>query len=157
MPDDLYHRDVLAWSEHQADLLRRVGRGERVNDIDWDLVAEEIEDVGLSELHSVESYLELMLVHLLKIHGWPDSEWVGHWRVEIVAFQSNMQRRFVPSMRRRIDIDGLYRSALRQLRLATDQGRGPLPLPQTCLLSLDDLLSKEPEALEEALSAPAGG
>jgi hypothetical protein len=48
MPVDLYHRDVLAWSEHQADLLRRVGRGERVNDIDWDLVAEEIEDVGLS-------------------------------------------------------------------------------------------------------------
>jgi len=60
-------------------------------------------------------------------------------------------------MRRRIDIDGLCKSALRQLRLATDQGRGPLPLPQTCLLSLDDLLSKEPEALEEALSAPAGG
>ncbi len=157
MPDDLYHRDVLAWSEHQADLLRRVGRGERVSDIDWDLVAEEIEDVGLSELHSVESYLELMLVHLLKIHGWPDSHSVGHSRVEIIAFQTNMQRRFAPSMRQRIDMDGLYKNALRQLRLATDQGQGPLPLPPICSLSLDDLLSKEPEALEEALTAPAGG
>jgi len=31
MPDDLYDRDALAWSEHQASLLRRVARGERVN------------------------------------------------------------------------------------------------------------------------------
>jgi hypothetical protein len=31
MPDDLYDRDVLAWSEYQADLLRRLARGERVN------------------------------------------------------------------------------------------------------------------------------
>ena len=108
MPDDLYHRDVLAWSEHQADLLRRVGRGERVSDIDWDLVAEEIADLGLSELHSVESFLELMLVHLLKIYGWPDSQSVGHWRVEIDAFQVRHERRYTPFMRQRVDIDQLY-------------------------------------------------
>ena len=67
MPDGLYERDVLAWSQHQADLLRRLGRGERVNDVDWTNIAEEIEDVGLSELHSVESFLTLILVHLLKL------------------------------------------------------------------------------------------
>lgn len=48
MPDDLYERDILIWSEQQADLLRRVARGERVNGVDWAHVAEEIEDVGLS-------------------------------------------------------------------------------------------------------------
>ena len=46
MPNDLYDRDVLAWSEHQADRLRRLARGERVNDLDWEHVVEEIEDVG---------------------------------------------------------------------------------------------------------------
>jgi hypothetical protein len=55
MSDGLYERDVLAWSQHQADLLRRVGRGERVNDVDWVQIAEEIEDVGLSELHSARA------------------------------------------------------------------------------------------------------
>jgi hypothetical protein len=65
MPDDLYDRDVLAWSEHQATLLRRVARGERVNDIDWTHVVEEIEDVGLSELNAVRSYLRQILAHLL--------------------------------------------------------------------------------------------
>jgi hypothetical protein len=67
VPDGLYERDVLAWSQHQADLLRRLGRGERVNDIDWANVAEEVEDLGLSELHSVESVLDLFIVHLLKV------------------------------------------------------------------------------------------
>ncbi len=46
MPDDLYDRDVLAWSEHQADLLRRLARGERVDDLDWEHVVEEIERRG---------------------------------------------------------------------------------------------------------------
>lgn len=30
MPDGLYERDILAWSEAQADPLRRLARGERV-------------------------------------------------------------------------------------------------------------------------------
>src|SRR3954452_3826498 len=88
MPDDLYDRDVLAWSEHQAGLLRRVARGERVNEVDWEHVIEEIEDVGLSELHAVQSHLHQMMVHLLKVHGWPNSPSAGHWRGEFVAFQS---------------------------------------------------------------------
>jgi hypothetical protein len=72
MPDDLYDRDALAWSERQAALLRRVARGERVNDVDWDHVVEEIEDVGISELNAVQSYLDQILVQLLKLHGWPE-------------------------------------------------------------------------------------
>ena len=40
MTDDLYERDILAWSEHQAELLRRLGRGEQVNDVDWANLAE---------------------------------------------------------------------------------------------------------------------
>ncbi len=47
MPDDMYDRDALVWSEQQAVLLARLARGERVNDaIDWPHVIEEIEDVG---------------------------------------------------------------------------------------------------------------
>src|SRR5471030_2794676 len=117
MPDGLYERDVLAWSQHQADLLRRVGRGERVNDVDWTNVAEEIEDVGLSELHSVESYLTLIMVHLLKIQASPDDTAADHWSTEIAAFQGNARRRFTPSMRQRIDLAALYADAIRQLRI----------------------------------------
>ena len=80
MSDDLYDRDALAWSERQAALLRRVARGERVNDVDWDHVVEEIEDVGISELNAVQSHLEQILVHLLKLRGWPEVGADQHWR-----------------------------------------------------------------------------
>jgi hypothetical protein len=45
---DLYDTDIVEWSERQAALLRRLGRGERINsdELDWPHIAEEIEDVG---------------------------------------------------------------------------------------------------------------
>ena len=48
MPDRLYDQDVSIWSETQVDLLRRHARGERVNGLDWDHIAQEIENLGLS-------------------------------------------------------------------------------------------------------------
>ncbi|MGD0104666.1 MAG: DUF29 domain-containing protein [Rhodopila sp.] len=138
MPDGLYERDILAWSQHQADLIRRLGRGERVNDVDWTHVAEEIEDVGLSELHSVESFLNLIMVHLLKLHAWPDSEASPHWRGEIVAFRGNAKRRFAPSMQQRIDVGALHAEAIEQMR-ATDPGvQWPEENPFTLELLLND-------------------
>jgi len=34
MPEGLYERGILAWSEYQADLIRRLSRGEQVDDVD---------------------------------------------------------------------------------------------------------------------------
>lgn len=150
MLDSLYERDILAWSQHQADLLRRLGRGERVNDLDWAHVAEEIEDVGLSELHSLENFLNLMLVHLLKLHTWPDSPARGHWRGEIVAFQNNANRRFSPSMRQKVDTGALYAEATKQLRATDPSSQFPAESPFT----LDHLLQLNWDALLARLTAP---
>jgi hypothetical protein len=152
MPDDLYDRDALAWSERQAALLRRVARGERVNDVDWDHVVEEIEDVGISELHAVESYLEQLLAHLLKLRGWPGLTACNHWRGEIVSFQAGAVRRFAPSMRQRINLDGLFDVAVRQvkpLRYGGNSGRLP---PAACPVTLDQLLSLAVSELEAAFT-----
>jgi hypothetical protein len=157
MPDDLYDRDVLAWSEHQADLLRRLAHGEQVNDLDWEHVVEEIEDVGLSELHAVQSYLNHMLVHLLQLRGWPDSLSANHWRVELVAFQKDAARRFAPSMRQRIDLARLYADALEQLEPLQGEGAAPLPWPAECPFTLDQLLHDKRAALEEQLRAASPG
>ena len=155
MSDGLYERDVLAWSQHQADLLRRVGRGERVNDVDWVQIAEEIEDVGLSELHSVESFLNLMMVHLLKIQAWPDSGATDHWGAEIVAFQRNARRRFTPSMRQRIDLQALYGDALDQLRAGNRRSNAPRPWADVNPFTLDQLLNENVDDLVLHLPAAA--
>ena len=152
MPDDLYDRDALAWSEHQASLLRRVARGERVNEVDWEHVIEEIEDVGLSELHAVESYLELIFVHILKIRTWPDSDAVNHWRAEFVSFQSNALRRFAPSMQQRLDDASAYRSAVRQVTLLNGGDRQDW-WPAEPPFTIEELLNEDCVALEQRLSA----
>jgi hypothetical protein len=151
MPDGLYERDVLAWSLNQADLLRRLGRGERVNDVDWTHVAEEIEDVGLSELHSVESWLNLIMLHLLKLHAWPDSPACGHWRGEIVAFQRKLKRRITPSMRQRIDVGTLYVDALEQVRVSNPNTWFPADNP----FALEQLLAEDWAALLNRLPRSA--
>ena len=47
MASDLYEADILEWSQHQADLLRRQAAGEKLNETpDWTNIIEEIEDVG---------------------------------------------------------------------------------------------------------------
>ena len=137
---DLYETDILVWSEQQSDLLRRMARGERVNDqIDWQNVAEEVEAVGRSERRACESYVLQALVHDLKIKAWPDSAEVPHWRIEAHSFRYEAGKAFTPSMRHRIDMGALYREALRRLPPAID-GRPPLSVPQVCDVTLDAML-----------------
>jgi predicted nucleotidyltransferase len=157
MPDDLYDRDALAWSERQAELLRRVARGERVNDVDWDHVVEEIEDVGLAELHAVESYLEQLLAHLLKLRGWPNLGASNHWRGEIATFQAGAVRRFAPSMRQRIDLAGLYATAVQQIEPRSYGGVAAPTAPATCPVTLDQLLGLPRAELEAAFSTVDAG
>jgi len=157
MPDDLYARDALAWSERQAELLRRVARGERVNDVDWDHVVEEIEDVGLSQLNAVHSYLRQMLAHLLKQHGWPEADARDHWRNEVATFQVDAIARYAPSMRQRIDLARVYELAQRQIAPMRRGDRLGLPAPASCPVTLDQLLIDQVEDLEAAFSVRTAG
>lgn len=144
MPDGLYDRDILQWSERQAALLRRLADGERLNEApDWPNLIEEIESVGRSELHACESLLEQALSHLVKLSLEPGSPAVDHWRGEVMTFLARARRMFSPSMRQRLDVDGLYDDVLEAARTASD--RKPLPLPARCPFTLDVLLATKPD------------
>ena len=140
-----YDTDILLWSEHQAELLRRRAAGELVNEaeLDWPNIAEEIEDVGRSQLHSVESLLVQALRHMLKAEAWPLSRDTPSWRADAIDFRRQARRRFVPSMRQRIDVASLYADALAAMPETID-GQPPLPMPEVCTVTLDELLSDEP-------------
>lgn len=118
---------------------------------------EEIEDAGLSQLNAVRSFLRLTLVHLLKLHCWPESASTGYWRGEIVSFQNDAAQRFAPSMRQRIDLNLLYDAAKDQISAATYDGRPALPFPPDCPLTLDQLLAERGNALAARLSAYRAG
>ncbi|MBN9562478.1 MAG: DUF29 domain-containing protein [Alphaproteobacteria bacterium] len=138
-----YDRDVLTWSERQAALLRRVAAGERVNDqVDWGNVVEEIETVGRSEVSAVESLLTMALLHDLKSAAWPLSRDVPHRRAEARLFRRQARRKFTESMRQKLDLVGLYSDALAGLPDTMD-GQPALPMPSTCPVTLDELLSDD--------------
>jgi hypothetical protein len=138
---DLYEDDIALWSERQGDLLRRLARGEQVNEqIDWENVAEEIETVGRNERHAVESHLIQAMVHALKALAWPQSNSVPHWQAEMRIARSDARRRFSPSMRQLIDMADLYNAALDRLPEEID-GLAPGPVPETCPFTLDELLA----------------
>jgi hypothetical protein len=139
--NDLYDDDILLWSERQSALLRRIAAGEPVNERpDWANIIEEVESVGRSDLRAVESLLLQALLHLLKSAALPNSPAVPGWRAEARLFRSQAHRAFSPSMRQRLDLPGLYADALRGLPETID-GQAPLPVPQDCPMTLDELLS----------------
>ena len=160
----LYDADILLWSEQQADLLRRLARGERVNDaVDWENVIEEVGDVGRSEFNSVASLLEIGLTHLLLAHASPRPEPVGHWRSEARTALAGAARRYAPSMGARLDLTEIWSLAVVAARdkLAVDGGPAE-PLPENCPFAVGDLVQRVPDLdgllarLANASGAPAG-
>ena len=141
---DQYDDDILLWSEHQAGLLRRRAAGELVNEaeLDWPNIAEEIESVGNEQLHAVESCMVQALLHDLKAQAWPLSREVPHWRAEARRFRGDAASRLAPSMRQRIDMAKVYRRALRAMPETLDD-QPPLPVPESCPVTLDELLAED--------------
>jgi hypothetical protein len=150
----LYDDDIVLWSEQQAEIIRRLGRTRRdlPNELDLENVAEEIESVGRSEMASVESFLRLVMLHLIKIASAPGSTAVPHWEDEARNFRADAYIRFAPSMAQRIDLE-------RTWRLARDQAASNLarhgdaitPLPSSCPWTVEELI-QEPMNLESLLS-----
>ena len=132
-----YDTDILQWSEQQAELLR----WRASNALDWDNLAEEIEDVGRSQLRAVESHLVQALLYDLKAEAWPLSRDVPHWRADARGQRDDARSAFTPSMRQRLDVTELYRRALRRLPDVIDDV-SPLPVPQACPVTLDELLAE---------------
>ena len=157
MPDGLYDRDILSWSDRQAALLRRLAAGERLNEaVDWPNVIEEVQDVGLSELRACRSLLRQAMFHLMKLHAWPESRSKAHWIEEAGAFLADAEDCFTASMRQRIDLDALYARALHLALAATDESGDRQSFPATCPFHLDELLARQPDvrALAAKLAQP---
>lgn len=87
-----YDTDILEWSERQADLLRRLGAGEKVNDqVDWENVAEEIQSLGQSERRSLAKHIRTVIEHLAKLEASPALEPRIGWRETIMRVRLDIQ------------------------------------------------------------------
>ena len=141
MPDGLYEQDFLIWSETQVTLLRRLAEGERVNElVDWVNLIDEVGDLGRSELNACESFLRQAMVHLLKLHRWPDSRDCNHWRDEASEFLLGARKKSTPSMLQRLDLEDIYGDAVRRF---VRQGGERTSVPTSCPFLFEDLLDRD--------------
>jgi len=113
-PDSLYERDFVAWTADQAAALRARRHG--ADALDYDNLAQEIEDLGKSEMNACLSFIDLIVEHLLKIQfiGGRD---VPHWKGEIRTNRRDLNRRLTRTIRNRIEpeLPPLFRDVVRQL------------------------------------------
>lgn len=64
-----YETDFHAWAMRNAELLRQG----RLNDLDAEHIAEELESIGASERRELLNRPQVLLVHLLKYQFQPDA------------------------------------------------------------------------------------
>lgn len=87
---ELHDRDFNLWVEEtkKAILTRDF------ENMDWDNLLDEIDDMGKSEKRSLESYLEQLIAHLLKLSYWESEKERNyrHWKAEVINFRNRINR-----------------------------------------------------------------
>lgn len=130
---ELYAEDFYAWTQDQATAIREL---QGINRLDVEHLAEEVADLGRSELNAALSFAEQIVVHLLKLDYSRQPEPRPHWRAEVAGFRASFERVVTPTIRRKIeaDLDGIYRRACRTAAAASHVHEPDLArrFPKTC-------------------------
>src|SRR5262244_1380113 len=103
----LYEADFYAWTQQQAKLLRRlpaIG-----NELDLEHIAEQIEDLGRSELRAAQSLCEHIIERFLKLEYSGLDESIDHWLDEIVEWRLQIEKVLTRSIEARIDLAARYK------------------------------------------------
>lgn len=111
---DLYERDFYEWTKAQAEALRaEAGRAGRSNAIEWARVAEEIEDMGKSDLRECYSRVRTILEHLFKLAWSERQEPRGGWEATILVQRSDLEPVLTASLRVHVEqeLEELHRRA----------------------------------------------
>lgn len=142
---DLYDRDFYAWTQTQAAALA----AGHVSELDLANLAEEIESLGNRERKELRSYLEGVLLHLLKwryqpqrrTRNWQNSIGHGRDRIPLCLEESPSLAPKLPEL-----LSQAYRLARRG---AARQTRLPLgTFPETCEWMVEQVMDEDfyPEA-----------
>lgn len=103
LADNLYEQDYFAWALQQADVLRRREAG--ANALDYQNLAEEVEDLAKSELRSCKDLLRQIVDHAVKIASADEGQLatVPHCRKEIAVFRDQLEERLTTTLRLRLE------------------------------------------------------
>jgi Domain of unknown function DUF29 len=100
----LYQTDTAAWSEQQAAALRAAARGGSDQPLDWENLAEEIEDLAKSLRRRLRSQIARIIQHQVKLEYSPAIEPRSGWRRTVRLARLDIDRILEdsPSLKREI-------------------------------------------------------
>ncbi|MBV8054748.1 MAG: DUF29 domain-containing protein [Deltaproteobacteria bacterium] len=136
--------DFYGWLLDQASALQRA----RPDSLDWRNLAEELEAMGRSEENALESYLVVLLKHLLKYRYQP-SKRTSSWEASIENSRERIARLLKRSPSLKSKIDEIFRAAYSlarrkagaEMRLEKDEWDQNLPL--ACEWTLETVLDSQ--------------
>jgi Domain of unknown function DUF29 len=137
----LYEQDFPLWAERQAALLR----AGRFDALDLENLIEEVEDLSRRERHSVESHVETILEHLLKLTFSPAQRPRRGWLVTLDRQRARLARQLTTTLRNHLEAElpVLYTALRRPVARQLAKDGVPPTLPQSCPYTLEQVLDPE--------------
>jgi uncharacterized protein DUF29 len=139
---NLYEEDFPLWAERQASLLR----ARRFAELDLDNLIEEVEDLSRRERDVVESLVETIIEHLLKLAVSPAQRPRRVWLITVDKQRTKLARKLTTTLRNHLAAelatlyDGLRRPISRQL----EKDRVPRDaIRVACPYTLDQILDPD--------------
>ncbi|WP_151193670.1 DUF29 domain-containing protein [Cysteiniphilum sp. JM-1] len=135
----LYERDFYAWAMKMAHALK----ARDIEQLDFDHLSEELEDMGVSQEREMESRLTVLIMHLLKWEHQPTYQ-SKSWSLTIKEQRRKIARRLkkTPSLKAKIEemLDDVYGDAILAAQKETGLAESEFPacLPYTLAQLLDD-------------------
>src|SRR5690348_9637081 len=133
----LYECDYYTWTGMQAQALRE----RKASGLDWDNLADEVDDLGKAEVHRLESHLELLLMHLLKWVYQPQRR-SRSWSNSIREHRFRIQRvlRSNPGLKTKLPevFADTYEAA--RFSAGNETGLGLKAFPESCPWNLNDTM-----------------
>lgn len=143
--DDLYEQDFYVWTQEQAAALRAAAKaGGRSNAVEWERLAEEVEDLGKRDLREASSYVALIIEHLYKLAWTQRDEPKAGWRAEIIRFQGALELVMTAALRAKIeaDMERLHRIAARDANASFDMHEPDAARDEALRWTLDEVLGE---------------
>jgi hypothetical protein len=137
---DLYESDSARWAEEQADLLRRMAAGERVNDqVDWLNIVEEIADVARRDRDRIYGQLVTLCLHLLKWRFQSDHR-SNSWRGSVVGARDRIAKLIKDSPSLAAYPASVLGEAYPPGRRKAEAETGLSDMPEACPWSIEQML-----------------
>jgi hypothetical protein len=134
----LHESDFNLWVEEIKTKIQR----RDLEDMDWDNLLDEIDDMGASQKRALDSYLQRLIEHVLKLQYWEGERdrCRNGWMAEIANFRGRIKRilKKNPSLKNYMvnEYDEIYQDAITTIKFQ-------FHLPDDCFISLQEIMRED--------------